>query len=149
MPKKPKRGPVKKGGSELSQDQLCFLVSGYCLNGAIGVDRFEVDGELLPFTSAEAMAAAYKKHQAAVEVEVTVERQWSHELRSWGWWKYEAPEPKRQLSGPKPLKENYIHRGEPALWENFEDCQAAIFETDGEYLTRLNLLQPGDIEGEK
>ena len=146
MPTKRLRGPTRSGVGKLTDTQLDYLINGWHSLDADPAENWEVNGELLPFPSRADMEAAYKKHQAAVEAEVQKQRAWSKELRSWAWWQYVAPEPKRQLSGPKPLRDSYTRRGEPALWENHGDCQKAIFESELEYLTRLNLLQPGDSD---
>ncbi len=96
--------------------------------------------EWIPFLSSEAMEKAWKQHQKEL---MTMP---FRGIRPWAWWEYESFEPKKQISGPAPLAENYLDRGEPALWQNKQDADLAVFEAEYEYLKRLNLLLPGEAE---
>ena len=138
---------TKSGAGELTDDQLYYLASGWCLDG-MPEERWMVDYRSMPFPSWEDLEKAYKKHKAEVQAKVEEQRSWAKKLRAWAWWEYEAPEPRRQLSGPKPLKENFLIYGKPAHWETYEDSRKAVSETDYEYLKRLGLLRPGDKENE-
>jgi len=60
--------------------------------------------------------------------------------RPYAWWKFEAPEPRRQVApGPESIG--------PANWfgcpSSFQGVPGdGMFETEGEYLDRLGLLTP-------
>ena len=62
--------------------------------------------------------------------------------RPYAWWRFEVPEPRRQVSpGPESIG--------PADWfgcpSSFRGMpQDGMFETEGEYLDRLGLLTPGE-----
>ncbi len=148
MPTRRLRGPIKTGAGKLTQDQLDYLTDGFCLDGAPD-ERWQISGRLMPFPSWAALEKAWEDNRAEVRAQVEKQKSWSKELRSWSWWTFDSPEPKRQLSGPKPVKGCGLYRGLPGAWESYEDSKAAIFETDFEYLKRLDLLLPGDIEWEK
>jgi hypothetical protein len=62
------------------------------------------------------------------------------------WWDYEAPEPRRLLSGdPKgALPEKGLLKGKPRFFKDYQTYQTLIYETEKQYLIRLNLLN--DVE---
>ncbi len=67
--------------------------------------------------------------------------------RPWFWWRFIAPEPRRCLSGPhryhSPEYADVPHRyhfGVPAIAVGPKFGIGETFETEREYLTRLNLL---------
>jgi len=66
--------------------------------------------------------------------------------RPWGWWQFEAPEPRRLLSGNPGfiLKGEDYFFGLPRLYTSAADHTTLTFESQPEYLERLNLLLPGE-----
>lgn len=66
--------------------------------------------------------------------------------RPWGWWQFEAPEPRKLLSGnPDHILEwSPTFFGKPHLVKSLEAHNFLIFETQPEYLERLNFLLPGE-----
>jgi hypothetical protein len=81
--------------------------------------------------------------------------------RPWGWWRFDAPERRRRSDGkPHPFDdrgrvERARHAGRPdrvrlcfgipaSMFT--ADCFEARYETQLEYLKRLNLLQPGELD---
>ncbi len=72
MPTVKKRRYVRSGAGELTDDQLCFLVSGYCLDGMPN-ERWLIDGELIPFKSMADAEKAWKVHRAEVLAQVIKE----------------------------------------------------------------------------
>jgi hypothetical protein len=68
--------------------------------------------------------------------------------RPWAWWKYEAPEPRRLLSGDPAHATMDGERwfGVPMLYHSAEAHTSMIFETQAAYLRRLGLLLPGEAE---
>ena len=144
-----KRKPRKKVvENRLTDNQLDFLVCGVLLDGD---DVFDVDGEHMPFESEAQMKAVWQKHRAAIMKMISRDTGYPIDgfnagTRPFAWWCFDAPEPRRQLSGPAPSPGGLTYQGLPRLWETGEDCNAAVFETELEYLTRLDLLLPGELD---
>ncbi len=58
--------------------------------------------------------------------------------RAWGWWKYDAPEPRWRLTGTsEPVPSNWRERFRYGLPQ---DADPDKYETEMAYLKRLNLL---------
>ena len=74
--------------------------------------------------------------------------------RPWAWWKYSAPELRRQLSGggrpahevpeKSGLSRPIVRQGIPILWVETGREGDPIFESSAAYLQRLNLLFPDE-----
>jgi len=62
--------------------------------------------------------------------------------RPWGWWYYDAEEPRRRIGGPgepcDPDEWSYI--GTPNAWATYDTTDPPRFESERDYLTRLDLL---------
>lgn len=70
--------------------------------------------------------------------------------RPWGWWAFEAPEPRKRVGGtgepsdrpwcPAPR----LSFGRPAVWETWNADDPPRFETEAAYLDRLDLWLAGE-----
>jgi hypothetical protein len=69
---------------------------------------------------------------------------WGH--RCWGWWEYEAPEPRLLLSGDPSLAmpELGLWFGVPNYYQSQKAQESLVYESQPEYLERLGLLLPGE-----
>ena len=133
MPTKKKSFRARTGASKLTEDQWSWLVDGWTLDG-----NPELIGNL-PFTNLDAARAAWNEHREQV-IALTREAEGSlSRLIPSAWWLFDAREGLRQLSGPKPLEPVKLWRGMPKMWASYEDSEAAVFETEAEYLARLNI----------
>jgi hypothetical protein len=64
--------------------------------------------------------------------------------RPWAWWKYDASEPRRQIGdGPEAIGPPDWF-GLPRGYRGFHNPKA--FETEADYLERLDLFLPGEAE---
>lgn len=136
-------------GTGLTDDEREYLLEGYTMldpdDYSIGhYPNPDYQHGWCPFKDQATMAAAWKKHKKQL-----MKLEPFQALRCWGWWHYEAPEPRRQISGPKPLEDNSLDQGIPALWEDYEQAKNAVFESEYAYLDRLDLLTPEDKENDK
>lgn len=68
--------------------------------------------------------------------------------RPWGWWRFESKEMRRLLSGDASLADwtsgNFF--GIPRCYASAEAHRSLVFESQADYLARLNLLLPGELE---
>jgi hypothetical protein len=68
--------------------------------------------------------------------------------RPWAWWQFDALEMRRLLSGDPALADwesgNFF--GTPLRYASAEAHKSMVFETQPEFLTRLNLWMPGELE---
>jgi len=133
---------IRKGTNKLDKDQLGYLVWGWVL-GNLGT--FEVNGEPCPFSDMRICELAWRRHRERVIETAKVDPTFKHPA-PWAFWAFDAPEPRRQFRGPKPLQPEPLWFGIPQFWRDFEDSKAAVFETEEEYLDRLQIdpltLQP-------
>ena len=122
---------ARTGATMLTEDQLDWLCNGWCMD----IDT----PDRLPFTDMEAARRAWIGHRFDVIAQSRAEGQ----LIPVAWWKFENPsqEGKTQLSGPAPLQPVELYRGAPKMWRSYEDCCAAIFESDEAYLSRLGYIR--------
>ncbi len=80
---------TKSGAGELTDDQLDYLASGWCLDGdpATGCWIEPIRDcrarEWIPFESEAAMEAAWKKHKAEVVKKVESESSWDDRKIPW------------------------------------------------------------------
>ena len=59
--------------------------------------------------------------------------------RCWGWWKFDAPEPREQVNpGPEPIAGSELFFGLPRCFRGVPPDD--VYESDPSYLQRLNLL---------
>lgn len=72
--------------------------------------------------------------------------------RPWAWWQFDAPERRRRINGAHPFdnpersaSQNRLWFGRPAVYVCRDDSEAR-YETEREYLTRLNLLLPEEMD---
>ena len=68
--------------------------------------------------------------------------------RPWAWWQFEAPEPRRRVGG---VGTSILHpaghngSGVPSLYgDDYDTTNPPTYETEREFLERLNLLLPGE-----
>jgi hypothetical protein len=62
--------------------------------------------------------------------------------RPWAWWRWDAPEPRRQVRpGPEPIGPPTWY-GMPARYRGIPPDD--MYESERAYLTRLNLLRAGE-----
>ena len=80
--------------------------------------------------------------------------------RPWAWWKFDAPERRKRIDGPchpfdNPERIERVSTNGTELWDNnlslgkpsilvVEDCFDAKYETQLDYLKRLDLLIPAE-----
>lgn len=64
--------------------------------------------------------------------------------RPWAWWEFDAPEPRRLLAGDPALAlQGELWFGIPNHYTSVQAHASLTFESQPDYLTRLNLLVPG------
>ena len=65
--------------------------------------------------------------------------------RPWGWWQYDAPEPRRRITGQgEPAEGSPLAFGIPTRWRSIDPDDPPRYETERAYLERLDLLTPAD-----
>jgi hypothetical protein len=65
--------------------------------------------------------------------------------RPYGWWAFDAPEPRRQLTaGPEPLPERGMYFGKPRCYRGVPP--EGMYESETTYLARLGLLTEQERE---
>ena len=124
---------------ELTSERAIDLICGFPLYPA------------KPFRDDEHREKVWRRHEAAI---LAGARDTDPGLKTYepgtrpvAWWTYSAPEPRRQLSGPRGLElRAELYRGIPALWPDRPERLGVVFETEREYLERLDLLLPGEAE---
>jgi hypothetical protein len=58
--------------------------------------------------------------------------------RPWGWWEFEAPEPRRQIAdGPEPVEGAPLWFGVPQFYRGIPP--EGMYETQADYLARLGI----------
>lgn len=87
-----------------------------------GIDSEHLDGAFTPLTDAELMAAWLEVRDTFLPQYIAT----NPGFRPWAWWEFDAPEPRRQVSGRR--RKNY---------RNVPNCN---LESQREYLTRHGLL---------
>jgi hypothetical protein len=104
------------------------------------------DGIVLPIGRLEALWCEHRDRLLAAWVR---ERSGS---RPWAWWRFNAPEPRRLLSGRGVLLEQRwrglrvpLHRGLPTF-DSIDETDPPKFESEAAYLERLGLLEPDERE---
>ncbi len=118
----------RTGAERLTDDQMTQLLTGYGLDWQ-------------PFPDEESERAAWDRHREAVIALARTEGQ----CIPAAWWAFDATEMLRQLSGPEPPESEQGPcclagtPGTPSRWKSREDYDAAIFETEAEYLERLKI----------
>lgn len=67
-----------------------------------------------------------------------------HGSRPWCWWEWSAPEPRQLISGDPAgaITEKGLSFGRPRFYRSLETFNMMVYESQIEYLTRLNLLLP-------
>ena len=117
--------------NQLSEGQSCYFLIGHTWEF--------MDHPEFPFVSQgerEVVWAKYRKHLIAKCHEPRVLKGFCdpgrNQLRPDEWWLVDAPEPRRVLNGAIELDKNGTYDKEP------------VFESDGEFLARLNLLTSED-----
>jgi hypothetical protein len=68
--------------------------------------------------------------------------------RPWAWWEFDAPEPRRLLSGDPAgaMPERGLWFGVPGFYRSIEAHNTLVYENQADYLRRLGLLLPGELE---
>jgi hypothetical protein len=68
--------------------------------------------------------------------------------RPWAWWKFDALEPRRLLSGDPAgaMPERGLFFGIPRMYSSMEAYNSMVFETQAAYLERLGFLLPGEAK---
>jgi len=66
--------------------------------------------------------------------------------RPHAWWQYDAPEPRRLLSGDPVgrLPEHGLLFGKPKMFRDWESYNSMVFESEEAYLERLGLLNDAE-----
>ena len=124
---------------ELTSERAIDLICGFPLYPAN------------PFRDDEHRARVWRRHEAAIlagarDIEPGL-KTYEPGTRPVAWWSYSAPEPRRQVSGPRGLELTVdLYRGIPAIWPDRPERLGVVFETERAYLERLDLLLPGEEE---
>ncbi len=112
--------------------------------------------DFLPCNGPEGYKKAWEKHRTKIMSLMGRDPGFPAGSRPAAWWRFDAPEQRRQLSGPAPMPADHqgsryqfnqglLAKGIPTCWVNMQDADSAVFETEYEYLERLNLLLPGEV----
>lgn len=125
----------------ITEEQLEYLISGFHLDPC-------------PFENEEAAREAWEQHRSEIiaTAKDKIKSRWAKRPTGkyyrvetptpipFAWWKFEMVTPKLQHSGPKPIEPvaGYWF-GIPNSWPELTDLDAAMFETDAEYMQRLNI----------
>lgn len=65
------------------------------------------------------------------------------QTRPWGWWQFEAPEPRRQVApGPEPVPGCPLWFGMPSQHRGMPPD--GMYEREWDYICRLGLREPGE-----
>lgn len=147
MPTRPRRPLERRGERGLTGPELENLLTGDNL----------LDHEREPFRSEAARRKAWKKHgafvmslqgQPAQGETFGLSRGVYFEIgtRPYAWWRYESPEPRRLLSGDPAgaLPERGFSKGAPTFLVSCEAARNIRYESEEEYLRRLDLLTKGE-----
>ncbi len=136
-----KRSPrvPNAGDNELSQDQYDHLVDGFALLDSVR----PWFGKLgFPFRSEGHRKRLYQLHKAKLLSDAGLFR------RPHAWWSYDAPERRHIIDG-EPLRAIWSE----GLWfgearreeiDGPDDPRRPIYESEKDYLTRLDLLTPAE-----
>lgn len=143
MPRMKNRARTLTGAGELTEDQLDYLISGWCLDSVVGGGY--ADG--MPFEDIDAAKAVWKVHRTLIIEQSRAEAKDRYRDGSrrpvqfipWAFWRFEATEGLRQLSGPKPLEPVELSNGTPRMWKTYEEWKAAEFESESDYCSRLGI----------
>jgi hypothetical protein len=128
MPTKRRRRGYEHRGTLDSPRTREHLLSGH--------DWSFLDG---PALDDDDLAAAWDMLAEELLAEHIAERPGS---RPWGWWRWSAPSPRRQIRpGPATVGEA-VWFGRPAIYKGIPP--ADMFEDERSYLARLNLLRAGE-----
>ncbi len=66
-------------------------------------------------------------------------------LRPWGWWRYDAPEPRRLVAGiGESVDGSPAAFGIPSRWRQLDGDDPPRYESERDYLQRCNLVEPCD-----
>jgi hypothetical protein len=97
-------------------------------------DDFEmIDG---PFLGDDELAEAWEDLRDELVAEHIAQEPGT---RPWAWWRWEAPEPRRQISaGPEPVLDHGLWFGKPRCYRGVPPSN--MFESEADFLDRLNLL---------
>ena len=124
----------------LTEDQKNFLIDG------------ELESEGFPFNSWAEAKRLWKRHKTEIIEEAKKPRERivykysfvcvQNYLFPWAWWRWEAKEPRIQISGSSPPSENTeacwrSNWGAPSLWKN--GAHDVYFENDLKYAERLKI----------
>jgi hypothetical protein len=142
MPKRP-RGARKKSSSNLTEDQAHFLSHGFCFDGFHpDFHHPRIGGELprdCPFETVEDMRVAWTEDKDIIMAQSKPGE------RPWAFFRF-AKEPRLRipmLFGFGPQGWIYYPVGTEGL---FDARPTEVEETEYNYLTRLDLWQPGELE---
>ena len=144
MPKKQRKDKRKKAVG-LTESQIHHLISGWCIDSP--VRWHERLG--FPFKDEDHRKEAWGENRDFLMTLRNDELSYGTYLqgtRPGAWWDYDAPEPRKLISGTFVAVGNDLFRGIP---KRFEDKPVAKWETEFQYLERLDLLFPGEKEVEK
>ena len=152
---KPKRAHVGQK-AKLTTDQIWHLCKGYCLYDRVSPNyrKLGPNDFPMPFRSWEHRKKVYfsfKNEIFALQGQNIPDSHvlaFAHGARPAAWWQFEAPEPRRLISGNKDFilnRDSYFF-GLPNYYTNAADHGTLVFESQAEYLTRLGLLLPGELE---
>ena len=107
---------------------------------ASGHDFAFLDGREQGAGSTE-LAAAWERLRTVIVVDWIRERPGT---RPWAWWAFDAPEPRRQISGGPTRDGDGLWCGMPPCWGAEQFAEPPTFETEWEFLQRLKLFETGE-----
>lgn len=146
----------KKGGSRLSENQVLHLLLGFCFNSFEGR---ELD---FPFRDEAHRRQLWQENRDRLirrgvgDGGVLVRREPG--TRPAGWWSCDAPEPRLKIENGEYWR---AAPGHEEAWREYRGMDPAMvpttknleignyvveYETEADYLRRLNLLLPGEAE---
>jgi hypothetical protein len=144
VPKKQRKDKRKKAVG-LTESQIQHLVLGWCIDSP--VRWHERLG--FPFKDETHRKEAWTENRDFLMTLRNDEPSFStypQGTRPGAWWDYDAPEPRKLISGTFVAIGDDLFRGIP---KRFEDKPVAKWETEFQYLERLDLLFPGEKEVER
>ncbi len=124
-----------------------FLETGD--DAAAQAAALEADALFDLFLARRGQVALWQEHGTAITAEWVARQPGT---RPWGWWRFEAPEPRRRLGGTGTPKHEVlafvpVYRcGIPMYWldSSIDPGDPPRYESQAAYLARLGLLAPGE-----
>jgi hypothetical protein len=144
MPTNRTRRKRLRNQSELTDDQVFYLLNGFCLDGHTPDFNHPRVGGILPrdcpFETPETMRQAWEDNREAIMPKAVPF------LRPWGWWQHDAPEPRRRTAAVYGFGPDGWRHYLPGTTGLYNPKTTEAIEADRDFLIRLGLLNANERE---